>query len=210
MVDFFIGMTRIERMLSMNDLEHGSFVIIENDPYEILEVAHLHMGRGSGSVQTKIKNLRTGQVYSRNYKPADAFEEADIEKIPMKFLYNHRGEFWFSDPKNPKDRFSLKEELIGEPARFLKSNLEVIALQFSIAGAESKIINIILPIKVDLKVVEAPPAVRGNTAQGGTKTVKLESGAEIQTPLFINEGDVVRVNTETGEYVERIEKSATN
>ena len=129
-----------------------------------------------------------------------------IEKIPMKFLYNHRGEFWFADPKNPKDRFSLKEELIGEPARFLKSNLGVIALQFSTTGENPKIINIILPIKVDLKVVEAPPAVRGNTAQGGTKSVKLESGAEIQTPLFINEGDVVKVNTETGEYVERMEK----
>lgn len=193
-------------MLSMNDLKHGSFVIIESDPYEILEVAHLHMGRGSGSVQTKIKNLRTGQVYSRNYKPADVFEEADIEKMPMKFLYGHRGEFWFSDPKNPQNRFSLKEELIGEPAKFLKSNLEVTALQFSAGGAESKIINIILPIKVDLKVTEAPPAVRGNTAQGGTKQVKLESGAEIQTPLFINEGDVVRVNTATGEYTERIEK----
>lgn len=207
-------------MLSMNDLKNGNFVIIEHDPFEILEVAHLHMGRGSGSVQTKIKNLRTGQVYSRNYKPADAFEEADIEKAKVKFIYAHRGEYWFTpletararsgalsltgftEPEKPQNRFSLKEELVGEPARFLKPNLEVIALQFS-----GKIINIILPIKVDLKVTEAPPAVRGNTAQGGTKSVKLESGAEIQTPLFINEGDIVRVNTETGEYVERVDKA---
>lgn len=196
-------------MLSMNDLEHGSFVIIENDPYEVLEVTHLHMGRGSGSVQTKIKNLRTGQVYSRNYKPADAFEEADIEKTKVRFIYAHRGEYWFTEAEKPQARFALKEELIGKPAGFLKSNLEVTALQFSASGAESKIINIILPIKVDLKVVEAPPAVRGNTAQGGTKSVKLESGAEIQTPLFINEGDVVRVNTETGEYMERMEKGTT-
>jgi len=190
-------------MLSMNDLKNGSFVIIESDPYEVLEVAHLHMGRGSGSVQTKIKNLRTGQVYSRNYKPADSFEEADIEKIKVKFIYAHRGEYWFIEPDKPQVRFALKEELIGEPAGFLKPNLEVIALQL-----KGQIINIILPIKVDLKVIEAPPAVRGNTAQGGTKQVKLESGVEIQTPLFINEGDVVRVNTETGEYVERMEKSS--
>lgn len=188
-------------MLSMNDLTKGGFVIIENDPYEVLEIAHLHMGRGSGSVQTKIKNLRTGQVYSRNYKPADAFHEADIEKTKVKFIYASRGEYWFAEPEKPQNRFSLKEELIGEPARFLKSNLEVLALQFN-----EKIINIILPIKVDLKVTEAPPAVKGNTAQGGTKSVKLESGAEVQTPLFINEGDVVRINTETGEYVERMEK----
>jgi len=187
----------------MNDLEHGSFVIIENDPYEVLEVAHLHMGRGSGSVQTKIKNLRTGQVYSRNYKPADAFEEAEIEKVKVKFIYASRGEYWFNEPDKPQNRFSLKEDLIGEQVKFLKPNLDVIAFQFN-----GKIINIILPIKIDLKVVEAPPAVRGNTAQGGTKSVKLESGAEIQTPLFIGEGDVVRVNTETGEYVERMEKGS--
>lgn len=190
-------------MLSMNDLENGSFVIIDGDPYEILEVAHLHMGRGSGSVQTRIKNLRTGQVYSRNYKPADSFEEADIEKPKVKFLYSHRDEYWFSEPDKPQNRFTLKAELIGEPAKFLKPNLEVTAFQFN-----GKIINIILPIKVDLKVKEAPPAVRGNTAQGGTKSVTLEGGAEINAPLFINEGDVVRVNTSTGEYVERMEKGS--
>ena len=187
----------------MNDLATGMYVVIDGDPFELLHIAHLHMGRGSGSVQTRIKNLRTGQVYERNYKPADQFGEADIEKIKVKFIYASRGEFWFSEPDKPQNRFSLKEELIGEPARFLKNNLEVTALQLS-----GKILNIILPIKVDLKVIEAPPAVRGNTAQGGNKLVKLESGTEVQAPLFINEGDILRINTTTGEYVERMEKGS--
>ena len=188
-------------MLSMNDLTTGMYVVIDGDPFELLHIAHLHMGRGSGSVQTRIKNLRTGQVYERNYKPADQFGEADIEKVKVKFIYANRGEFWFNEPDKPQNRFSLKGEVIGETGRFLKANTEVTAVLFN-----QKIINIIPPIKMDLKVVEAPPAVRGNTAQGGNKLVKLESGAEIQAPLFINEGDILRINTTTGEYVERMEK----
>ena len=201
-------------MLSMNDLTTGMYVVIDGDPFELLHIAHLHMGRGSGSVQTRIKNLRTGQVYERNYKPADQFGEADIEKVKVKFIYANRGEFWFTPSEaegfnkhsfggaqGKQNRFSLKGEVIGETGRFLKANTEVTPALFN-----QKIINIIPPIKMDLKVVEAPPAVRGNTAQGGNKLVKLESGAEVQAPLFINEGDILRINTTTGEYVERMEK----
>jgi len=188
-------------MLSINDLKNGSLVVIDGEPYTLMSIKHLHMGRGGASLQTKIRNLRTGQVYERNFKPADEFEEAEIEKIASRFLYKNRGLYWFNEAGNPKNRFSLKLEKIGDSAQFLKPNLEVQAVKF-----ENKIINIELPIKVDYKVVEAPPAIRGDTAQGGTKTVIIETGAKISTPLFINEGDVIRVNTQTGEYVERIEK----
>lgn len=189
-------------MLSINDLQSGSVIKIDNDPYQVLEAKHLHMGRGSSSVQTRIKNLRTGQVLERNYKPADSFEETEVEKKDAKFLYAHREEFWFCEAGNPKARFMLKQELLGESAVFLKPNLPVTALLF-----EGTILAIELPIKVDYKVIEAPPAVRGNTAQGGTKLVTLEGGAKINAPLFINEGDVVRVNTQIGEYTERMEKA---
>lgn len=175
--------------------------MVDGNPFQVLEVAHQHIGRGGSSVQTKIKNVRTGQVLSRNYKPADSFDEAEIEKKPAQFIYAQRGEYWFAPKDNPRGRFALKDEVIGEGARFLKANLEVTALYLN-----GTVMNILLPIKVDLKVVEAAPAVKGNTAQGATKTVKLESGAEIQVPLFINEGDVVRVNTATGDYTERMEK----
>lgn len=188
--------------LSINDLQNGILIKINADPYAVLSVKHLHMGRGGSSVQTRIKNLRTGQVLERNFKPADEFEEVEIEKMKSRFLYESRGEYWFDEVGNPKNRFSLKAEDLSESAQFLKPNLEVLAIKY-----EDRIISVELPIKVDYKVMEAPPALRGNTAQGGTKTVVIESGAKIAAPLFVNEGDIIRVNTQTGEYTERIEKA---
>ncbi len=189
-------------MLSINDLKVGTYIVYEGMPYEVLEVQHLHIGRGSSSIQTKLKNLKTGQVLSRNFKPADIFEEADIEKRKVKYMYHHRGEYWFSEEQNPKNRFQLTEEQLGEIIHFLKPNTTVEALNFG-----GVIITVTLPIKMDFKVIEAPPAIRGNTAQGGNKTVTIETGAQVTAPLFINEGDIIRVNTQTGTYVERAEKT---
>lgn len=188
-------------MLSINDLQSGTHIAYESAPYEVLEVRHLHIGRGSSSIQTKLKNLKTGQVLARNFKPADTFEEADIEKQKVKYLYSHRGEYWFAEAGNQAARFKLSSEQLGDIMRFLKQNTVVEALKFN-----GEILNITLPIKMDFKVVEAPPAIRGNTAQGGTKTVTIETGAQIVVPLFVSEGDTIRVNTQTGEYVERVEK----
>ena len=189
-------------MLSINDFKNGIFLVIGNEPYVVLEVKHLHMGRGGSSIQTKIKNLQTGQVFSRNFKPADSFEEPEIEKMKSCFLYENRGLYWFNEVGNPQNRFSFKKEELGdEIALFLKPNLEVIALKFN-----EKFINIELPIKVDFKVVEAPPSIRGDTAQGGNKPVTIETGAKILAPLFIEEGDIIKINTQTGDYVERVEK----
>ncbi len=189
-------------MLSINDLKTGSFVVIDGNPFVVLEVKHLHMGRGGSSVQTKIKNLQTGQLFSRNFKPADSFEEAEIEKMKSRFLYESRGIYWFDEAGNPKNRFSFKKEELGdEITNFLKPNLEIVSLKF-----QDKILSIELPIKVDFKVLEAPPSIRGDTAQGGNKPVAIETGAKILVPLFINEGDIIRINTQTGEYVERAEK----
>ena len=189
-------------MLSINDLQNGSIIKIDGQPFVVLSVKHLHIGRGGSSVQTKIKNLKTGQVLERNYKPADVFEEVEIEKMKSRFLYESRGIYWFDEMGNPKNRFSLKAEEMGDAAPFLKPNLEVLAIKFGDA-----IISIELPIKIDYKVLEAPPAVRGDTAQGGTKVVVVESGAKVLTPLFIQEGDVIRINTQTGEYTERVLKA---
>ena len=186
----------------MNELENGTVVKINNDPYMIMSIKHLHMGRGSSSTQARIKNLRTGQVLERNYKPADEFEEAEVEKMPCVSLYQSRGEYWFNEKSNPKNRFNLKVDDLGDSAKFLKPNLDVTAIKF-----DEKIIGVELPIKVDYKVVEAPPAIRGNTAQGGTKMAVIEGGASISVPLFVNEGDIIRVNTQLGEYTERMEKA---
>lgn len=189
-------------MLSINDLKNSSLIMIDGAPYEVLEIAHQHIGRGGSSIQTRIRNVKTGQVLARNFKPADQFEEADIEKRKLTYLYGHRGSFVFTPIGDQKNRFTLTEDKISDKIRWLKPNIEVEAM---FLGEE--IIGIKLPIKIDYKVKEAPPGLRGDTAQGGSKTIIIETGAEVQVPLFINEGDTIRVNTETGEYVERMEKA---
>jgi len=189
-------------MLNYNDLRPGTFFILDGQPYEVLEFSFLRMQQRKPVAQTKIKNLISGKIISRNFQPNETFEEARIDYKNVKFLYGHREKFVFCEITNPSHRFELNEEQIGELSKFLKSNNEVEIIEF-----EGKIINISLPIKLEFKVVEAPPGVRGDTAQGGVKAVKIETGATVNVPLFINEGDIIRINTQTGEYTERVEKS---
>lgn len=188
-------------MLSINDLKHKMIVMVDGAPHQILEVKHLHMGRGGSSVQTRLRNLATGQVLARNFKPADSFEEADIEKRELVFLYAHRGEFVFAMKTKPRERLAVSARALSDVTQWLKPNTPVSAVFLS-----GELLTVTVPIKMDLKVSEAPPGLRGDTVSGATKTVTLETGAKIQTPLFIAEGDLVRVNTETGEYVERVAK----
>ena len=187
-------------MLSHNDLKKGVRFILENQPYEVLDSSFTFKGRGSSTVQAKVKNLITGNVLTRTFHQGEEFEEAEIEKIKVKFLYSHRDKFFFCRENEPSTRFELPKEVIGDSFIYLKPNEIVEGIQF-----KNKIINISLPIKVQLKVKEAPPGVKGDRAQGGTKTVTLETGATINVPLFIETGDIIEINTEKGEYVRRIE-----
>ncbi len=187
--------------IGMNDLKPGVFFIFEGQPYAVLETHHLKMQQRRPVMQTKIKNMLNGKSHERNFQQSDIFEEANIEYRNVKFLYSHRDEFWFVYESDPSQRFKLGQEIIGDSVKYLKANTVVKTLLFN-----QKIINIELPVKMDFKVVEAPPAIRGDTAQGGVKQVKIETGAVINVPLFINEGDVVRINTQSGEYTERVNK----
>jgi elongation factor P len=185
--------------LSYNDLKVGTIFIKDGAPFKVLDYAFIRMQQRKPVAQLKIKNLITGKIQEFTAHDNDEFEEAELETIAVKFIYSNRGEYWFTEINNPKMRFSLKEENLKEDAKYLKPNLELTAYKF-----KDKIINIELPVKIDLRVVEAPPALKGNTAQGGTKTVVLETGAKINVPLFVKEGDVIRINTQSGEYIERI------
>jgi len=188
-------------MLSYTELTKGVLIIYEGDPYEVVDSHFLRMQQRKAVVQTKIKNLITGKVLDRNWQASDNFEEAEIEKKSANFIYASKGEYWFNEEGNSKNRFQLSEEIIGPGAQFLKPNTKVATMLF-----QGNVINVALPVKMEFVVKEAPPSIKGNTAQGGTKQVELENGAKINVPLFVNEGDVVRVNTETGEYTERVEK----
>ncbi len=174
---------------------------MNSEPYEVLESGFLRMQQRKAVMQTKIRNLITGKILDRNWQASDEFEEAEVERQSAIFIYSSPGKYWFYEEGNPKNRFSLTAEVIGKSAQFLKPNTKIETLIFN-----NKVIKISLPIKMDFEVIEAPPAIRGNTAQGGTKLVTLEGGVKVNAPLFVNAGDIVRVNTETGEYVERAEK----
>ena len=126
-------------------------------------------------------------------------EEVELDIKEVKYIYNNRGEYWFSEKNDPSKRFSLAEKTIGDKGKFLKANTMVELVEFN-----GKIVSVRPPIKVELKVTEAPPGIRGDTAQGGQKQVTLETGAVINAPLFVDVGDTIRVNTESGEYVERV------
>jgi elongation factor P len=185
-------------MLTHTDLKKGTQFILDSQPWEVLEAQLLKMAQRRPVVQTKIRSLIDGKVQERNFQQGDIFEEADLQKKDIKFLYQTKGQYWFCEINDPSKRFSFTEDQIGFQAKYLRPNEAVIGILF-----DDKIINFKLPIKVEIKVKETPPGIKGDRAQGGTKEAKLESGATIQVPLFIEEGDTIEVNTETGEYVKR-------
>ena len=187
--------------LNYNQILPKKVIIIDNEPFEVLS-AHVFRKQQRKPVnQTKLRGLKSGRVIERTFHQSETAGEADLDKRVIKYIYSNKEEHWFCDSEKPSNRFTLPSTVIGGATQYLKANELVDALVFN-----EDIIGIKLPIKVELKVVEAPPSIRGNTAQGGDKLVVLESGASVTVPLFINEGDIVRINTETGHYTERVEK----
>lgn len=189
-------------MLSYNELKPGTFIILDGKPWEVLEYEFLRMQQRKPVSKTKIRNMITGAVQDRTFHQNDSIKEAEIEKKDLKYLYGHRGEYWFSYSDDPFKRFKIDEERLIGQIEYLKNNMILTALTF---GGE--VVGTKLPIKAEYKVVEAPPAIKGDTASGGNKAVVIESGAKINVPLFISSGDIIRINTETGSYVERVEKA---
>ena len=188
-------------MIPYSQLEKGVKIIIEKDPYEIMEASSMFKGRGHSVLQARLKNLKTGEMISKTFHPSGSFQEAEIEKIKVCYIYENRDSYFFYKNEDSSQRFSLTKEQLGSVVKFLKPEIKLGGVVF-----KDEIVNILLPIKVHLKVKQAPPGIKGNTAEGGTKTITLETGAEISAPLFIQEGDIIEVNTEKEEYVRRIEK----
>ena len=186
-------------MLTHTDLKKGVQFIFEGQPWEVLEAVAMKMAQRRPVIQSKIRNLIDGRMHEKNFQQRDVFEEADLQKKDIKFVYQSKGQFVFCEINNPSKRFSFTEAQIGTQAKYLKPNETVTGILF-----EEKIINFVLPIKVQLKVKESAPGVKGDRSQGGTKSAILESGVEIQVPLFVEEGDTIEINTETGQYVKRI------
>ncbi len=170
-----------------------------SDPYQVQTANFVRMQQRKPVMQTKMKHLVTGKVLEYSFKHGETIEEADLEKNKANYLYTDPNGAAFMDQKT-YEQFSIPLSVVGDAVRFLKEGAEVTTLIFNEVP-----ISVELPKKIDLKVMSADPAVKGDSAQGRvTKMVTLETGATIATPIFVKEGDTVRINSETGEYVERV------
>ncbi|MBU6427058.1 elongation factor P [Patescibacteria group bacterium] len=188
-------------ILEYNEITEKKFIVMDGTPYEVLS-SHVFRKQQRKPVNaTKLKNLMTGKVTEYSFHQSEKAEEAEIDSKEVKYLYNNRGKWWFSEVSDPSKRFEVAEEAVGSQGKFLKPNTAVKQLLF-----REKPMGFQFPITVELKVTEAPPAIKGDTATGGQKVVTVETGATVNAPLFVNEGDIIRVNTDTGEYRERVNK----
>lgn len=189
-------------VLSYNEILPKTVIDYNNEPYEVLSSHIFRMQMRKPVNQTKLRHLVSGKVIEISFHQNETVTEAEVGKMTATYLYTNRGESWFAETGNPKNRFSFSEEAVHDQIQWLAQNAPV-----EIVTYEEKPITIKIPVKVDLKVVEAPPGIKGDTATGGTKSVKLSTGASVNAPLFINSGDIIRINTDTGDYVERVEKA---
>ncbi|MEK7564195.1 MAG: hypothetical protein AAB510_01325 [Patescibacteria group bacterium] len=189
--------------LEYSEIREKKIIIHDDEPCEVVESHVARTQQRKPQNQVKLKSLISGKVFPATYHVSDKASEADITKKDVMFLYENKGEYWFCDPEDKANRFKLDAMLIGGATKFLKANTNVSAMVWD-DDDEEKIIKITLPIKMEFKVKEAPPAVRGDTSKGGIKVIVLENGTNLNAPMFINEGDTIRLNTETGDYVERV------
>ncbi|PIR68546.1 hypothetical protein COU49_00695 [Candidatus Nomurabacteria bacterium CG10_big_fil_rev_8_21_14_0_10_35_16] len=206
--------------LQYNEIREKKIIIYSNEPCEVVESHVARTQQRKPQNQVKLKSLISGKTIAATFHVSESAHEADVEKKEITFLYHNKGEYWFCNPEDKGDRFKLDASLLGDIVKFLKENGNVTALVWQdddeaptpkgvgipSGSVGKKIIKITLPIKMEFKVKVAPPAVRGDTSKAGNKIITLENGTTINAPMFINEGDIVSINTETGLYVERVSK----
>lgn len=184
-------------MVSAGDFRNGITIEYEGNIYQIIEFQHVKPGKGAAFVRTKIRNVISGSVTERTFSPTERFPTAFVERKDMQYLYNDDGLYYFMDNES-YENVPINADLLGENFKFVKENTDVKVLSYkgSVFGVEP-------PNFIELEVTQTDPGFKGDTATNATKPAVLETGAEIKVPLFINEGDRIRVDTRTGEYMER-------
>ncbi len=184
-------------MYDTSEFRNGLKIEYEGDPYEIVTCQHVKPGKGVAFVKTRMKNLKTGGSLDVNFRSGDKVGKPDIEVREMQYLYQDADLYYLMDV-NTYDQKPISETQLGDKKYFLKENMEVEVLFY-----QGEAISIEVPLKVELKIVQSDPGVRGDTAQGATKPATLETGLVVQVPLFVEEGEVIRVDTRTSSYIER-------
>jgi len=187
-------------MISTNDFRPGMTVEIDGEIYAVIEFLHVKPGKGSAFVRTKLKNIKTLAVIERTFRAGEKFLRAILERREMQYLYNQDNIYFFMDTTS-YEQVSLPKETVGGGVKFLKENITVYVVFHN-----NNPIGVELPITVELEVVSTEPGFKGDTVTGGNKPATLETGAVIQVPLFVNIGDIIKIDTRTGEYLERVNK----
>ena len=185
-------------MLSMSEIKLAKVLTINNEPYQVVFTQHVKVARGGAVLKTKLKNLVSGSTLEKTFSGSDSVEEADLQRKKANFLYNHDQDFFFMDNED-FEQFQFSADVIGNAKDYLSEGQTVDVLVFN-----NQPVSIALPSKVTLEVSSAPEGIKGNTSGAATKAIILETGLQLRSPMFIKSGDKIKVNTETGEYVERI------
>lgn len=184
-------------MISAGDFRNGLCFEMDNQVYQVVEFQHVKPGKGAAFVRTKYKNVKTGSVVERSFNPNEKFEEAHLDRRDMQYLYND-GELYYFMDQETYDQMPIHAAPIGDAIKFLKE--EMICKVLSYKG---EVFSVELPITVELVITECEPGVRGDTTNNANKYATLETGAVVKVPLFVNQGETIRVDTRTGEYLER-------
>lgn len=184
--------------ISIGEITRGMTILKDGELYEVLEFEHVKRARGSAFVRAKLRGLRTGRVVTETLRDSDNIEVAFMETRPLQYLYRAGEKFVFMD-KESFEQYELPEDMVSDIAGYLLEGMDLQGLFY-----QGEMLKVVPPNFVDLKVVEAPPGVKGDTATGGEKPVTLETGISVKVPLFVKTGDVIRVDTRTGAYVERV------
>jgi elongation factor P len=189
-------------VLSYNEILTKKVIIFNDEPCLVVD-HHVFRKQQRKPVNiTKLKGLISGRMIENTFHVNETADEADLEKQSITYIYESKGEYWFHNTGKPSERFTLSEDIVGSQVKFLKPKSEIDAVVY-----DEKVIGVNIPIKVELKVTEAMDAVKGNSSSGAQKEVTLETGTKVMVPMFINEGDIIAINTETGDYSERVEKA---
>lgn len=184
-------------MISTNDFRTGLTINIDGDAYQVIDFQHVKPGKGSAFVRSKIKNLRTGAVIERTFNAGEKLPRAHIERQEVQYLYNDGSNYNFMNMETFEQMTLTKEEL-GDTIKFIKENMTINLLMF-----QGRSIGLDIPNFVELEVIETAPGIKGDTASGGSKPATLETGYVVQVPFFINVGDVLQIDTRTGQYLKR-------
>ena len=185
-------------MIDVNELRKGTTFTMDGDIYKVLEYQHHKPGRGKAIIRTKIRNLRTGAIIDKNFTSGDRVQNIRIDRVEVQYLYSD-GEFYHFMNTETYEQPALPAAILGEAVDYLTENMTL-----TLSFYEGEPIDVILPTAVELQVTDAPLAIAGDTASGATKQVTLQTGLKVTVPLFVEEGDIIRVDTRSGEYVTRV------